>query len=101
MMPGFIKVDSDRFYAGIWDDIKKTCMTAHMQRDGAKSKDDYPVVAQSNWKEVRECKKAGILAPTLLIYWGYTETDKGKTVLAVTRNDGANGDEHWVAPQLA
>ena len=84
MIQGFVKLDSTRFYRDIWPLIKA---------------DVDPI--ESNWKEVSTCKKAGIPAPTLLIYWGYKDDSTGeKTVMAITRSEGTSPDEHWAAPHL-
>jgi len=101
MIDGFIKLDSHRFYTEAWAKVKQVARTAHMQRENAKPHDDYPVVAESNWKEVSKCKKAGIPSPVLLIYWGYKDEATGeKTILAITRSGYEESDEHWISPSL-
>lgn len=101
MMQGFTPVDSERFYRDAWPQIKKLAREAHLLRCSAESQGDYPVVAQSNWNDVKACVNAGQPVPPLLIYWGFKD-DAGtsKIVLAITRSTQGNPDEYWVAPDL-
>lgn len=101
MMFGFEQVDSKRFYRDAWPKIKHLAREAHLRLSNEKTPDDYPVVAKSNWEEVKTCTKTGAPTPPLLIYWGYKdEAGTEKTVLAITRSTQGNPDEYWIAPNL-
>ena len=76
MMPGFIKVDSDTFYADIWPQIKN----------------DVEIV-ESNW----DATKKGVCM--VMLKWGYKDLIKEKIVVAIGRVD-ATGEKHWVVPTL-
>ena len=84
MIPGFIKLDSQRFYRDIWPHIEIDIEAIH-----------------SNLKEIRACKKEFRPAPPLLIYWGYKgEIRDNNSIVAVSFSDATSPDEHWVAPHL-
>ena len=76
MMPGFVEVDSDTFYADIWPKIKN----------------DVEII-ESNWDD----DKKGVR--TVMIKWGYKDLIKEKIIVAICRLD-ATGETHWVVPTL-
>ena len=77
MMPGFVQVDRDTFYADIWPRIKK----------------DVEAV-ESNWADAKKG------ARPIVIKWGHKDENTGEMIiLAVTRADDA-GEEHWVVESL-
>lgn len=101
MMPGFTPLNRERFYRDAWPQIKQLARDAHLRRSSGETPSDYPVVAQSNWNDVKACVKAGESVPPLVIYWGFKdEAGTGKTVLAITQSTQGNPDEYWVAPEL-
>jgi len=77
MIPGFVKVDKERFSAEVWSRIK--------------NKVD---AMESNWAAAKKGDRP------IIIKWGYKDESTGeKVILAITRaND--EGDEHWVDPTL-
>ena len=101
MMPGFIQIDRQRFYGQAWPQIKHRAREAHQRHSADESAGDYPVVAKSNWDDVKACVKSGEPTPPLVIYWGHKDDDgTGKKVLAITRSAEHNADEYWIASDL-
>jgi hypothetical protein len=101
MMPGFTQIDSQRFYREAWPKIKQRARDAHQQRETAKPAEDYPIVAQSNWDEVKAYGKYGAEVPPLMIYWGYkNDTGTSKIILAISRAAPNTPDQHWISPDL-
>ncbi len=101
MMPGFIQIDSQCFYGQAWPQIKHRAREAHQRHSADESAGDYPVVAKSNWDDVKACIKSSEPAPPLVIYWGHKDAaGTGKTVLAITRSTDPNPDEYWIAADL-
>jgi hypothetical protein len=85
MLPGFIRIDQQRFYGNVWPQINKRVEAI-----------------ESNWKETHECLKANLPPPDLLIYWGYKDKETGqKVVLAISCAKPDTDDEHWIAPEIA
>jgi len=85
MIPSnFTKLDNTVFFRKVWPKIKNKVEAI-----------------ESNWNEVRKCKKVGLPSPPIVIHWGYRDKATGnKTTLVISYSDGINQDEHWVAPVL-
>jgi hypothetical protein len=81
--PGFVPVDSHRFYAEVWPQIQTRCEAI-----------------ESNLKFVQR-KLAWAPQPALIVHWGVhdKETDV-RTTFAISRSDGKGPDQHWVDSQL-
>ncbi len=76
MMPGFVQVDIDTFYAAIWPQIKNDVEIIESSWDGAKKSDR-----------------------SIIIKWGYKDDTKEKIILAISQLNAA-GDKYWVVPSL-
>ncbi len=76
MMPGFVEVDGDTFYADIWPKIKN----------------DVEII-ESNWDDAKKNDRS------IIIKWGYKDDIKEKIILAISRLN-ATGDKYWVVPSL-
>ena len=76
MIPGFVEVDSDTFYADIWPKIKNDVEIIESKRDNTKKGDR-----------------------TVMIKWGYKDDAKEKLILAIGKLD-ATGEKYWVVPSL-
>jgi len=76
MMPGFVQVDIDTFYADIWPQIKNDVEIIESSWDGAKKSDR-----------------------SIIIKWDYKDDTKEKIILAISQLNAA-GDKYWVVPSL-
>ncbi len=76
MMPGFVQVDIDTFYADIWPQIKNDVEIIESSWDGAKKSDR-----------------------SIIIKWGYKDLIKEKIIVAIGKLD-ATGEKYWVVPTL-
>ena len=76
MMPGFVQVDIDTFYADIWPQIKNDVEIIESSWDGAKKSDR-----------------------SIIIKWGYKDDTKEKLILAISRLDDTEA-KYWVVPTL-